>query len=113
VSVSRNRFGAAIAAAALAVASLVALGPVARPALANGIGDLYVAAKGGVDEVHVLSQSIVNTVDLTPAPTALAFSPDGRSLYAADGGRFVTRIDIETIDWLSTWTSSTPPFAAT
>src|SRR5262249_33235675 len=40
---------------------------------------------------------IVNTVDLTPAPTRLAFSPDGRSLYTADGGRFITRIDIETI----------------
>jgi DNA-binding beta-propeller fold protein YncE len=97
VSVSRNRFGATITAAAWAIAAVVVLGPAARPALANGIGDLYVAAKGGVDEVHVLSQKIVNTVDLTPAPTALAFSPDGRSLYSADGGRFVTRIDIETI----------------
>jgi DNA-binding beta-propeller fold protein YncE len=65
--------------------------------LANGIGDLYVAASAGVDEVHVDSSKVVNTVDLSPAPTALAFTPDGRKLYSADDGRFVTRIDIETI----------------
>ena len=34
---------------------------------------------------------------MTPVPTSLAFTPDGRKLYSADDGRFVTRIDIETI----------------
>jgi DNA-binding beta-propeller fold protein YncE len=78
-------------------AAAIGLGPMAGPALANGIGDLYVAASAGVDEVHVDTSKVVNTVDLSPAPIALAFTPDGRKLYSADDGRFVTRIDIETI----------------
>jgi len=93
--VSRFRFGAAIVAAACAAS--IALGAAAGPVFGNGIGDLYVAASAGVDEVHVDSSKVVNTVDLSPAPTSLAFSPDGRKLYSADDGRFVTRIDIETI----------------
>jgi DNA-binding beta-propeller fold protein YncE len=80
-----------------ALAAIVGLGPAASVAFANGIGDLYVAQAKGVDEVHVASHAVVNTVPLTPGPTALAFTPDGTKLYTADGGRFVTRIDIETI----------------
>jgi DNA-binding beta-propeller fold protein YncE len=80
-----------------ALAAMVGLGPAVSVAFANGIGDLYVAQAKGVDEVHVASHAVVNTVPLTPAPTALAFTPDGTKLYTANGGRFVTRIDIETI----------------
>jgi sugar lactone lactonase YvrE len=93
--VRRFRFGAAIPVAAMT--ATIALGAMTGPVLANGIGDLYVAQAKGVDEVHVASQAVVNTVPLTPGPTALAFTPDGKTLYTADGGRFVTRIDIETI----------------
>ena len=90
-----RQLSAAIGSTALAI--WIGLGPAALVASANGIGDLYVAQAKGVDEVHVASHAVVNTVSLTPAPTALAFTPDGRTLYTADGGRFVTRIDIETI----------------
>jgi DNA-binding beta-propeller fold protein YncE len=93
--VRRFRFGAAIPVAAMT--ATIALGAMTGPVLANGIGDLYVAAAAGVDEVHVDTSKVVNTVVLTPAPTDLAFTPDGLKLYSADGGRFVTRIDIETI----------------
>jgi hypothetical protein len=81
----------------IAFAAMIGFGPAASAVFANGIGDLYVAQAKGVDEVHVGSHAVVNTVPLTPAPTALAFTPDGRTLYTVDGGRFVTRIDIETI----------------
>jgi DNA-binding beta-propeller fold protein YncE len=86
-----------VAVGSTAVAAIIGFGPAASGVFANGIGDLYVAQAKGVDEVHVASHTVVNTVSLTPAPTALAFSPDGRTLYSTDGGRFVTRIDIESI----------------
>jgi sugar lactone lactonase YvrE len=86
-----------VAVGSAAFATMIGFGPAASGVLANGIGDLYVAQSKGVDEVHVASHSVVNTVTLTPPPTALAFTPNGRTLYSADGGRFVTRIDIESI----------------
>ena len=86
-----------VAVGSTALAAIIGFGPAASGVLANGIGDLYVAQAKGVDEVHVASHTVVNTVTLTPAPTALAFTPDGRTLYSTDGGRFVTRIDIESI----------------
>lgn len=67
-------------------------------ARANGIGDLYVATSGGVVEAHVATASIVNTIPISPEPTALAFAPDGRSLYVVSDGAHVIPIDIETLD---------------
>lgn len=87
----RRRLGALILAAALAAGASVGT------ALANGIGDLYVATADGVDEVHVASETVVNDVPIKPAPVSLAFSPDGRQLYASAGGRWLTRIDIQSI----------------
>ena len=81
---SRSRFGAAITAAAMATS--IALGALAGPVLANGIGDLYVAASAGVDEVHVDTSKVVNTVDLTPAPTDLASPPTAASSTAPTAG---------------------------
>ena len=75
-----------------AVLALVA----AAPAHANGIGDLYAATPGGVTELYVHGARTVTEVPVKPRPTALAFSPDGRSLYAS-GGRRLVHIDIETI----------------
>jgi len=65
--------------------------------LANGIGDLYAGAPSGVLELHVASASVVQGVSFVPAPVALAFSNDGRTLWAARGMRTLTRVDIETI----------------
>lgn len=86
---------ASVATAFLAAATLgfATAGPVG----ANGIGDLYAASSAGVLELHVESARIVNTVPIAPAPTELAFSPDGRTLYAGAGGRHLVTVDIESI----------------
>ncbi len=82
-----------------AIAMVVGLAVLtASPALANGIGDLYVATKGGVDEFHVSTAELVNRVPVTPRPEALAFTPDGHKLYAGGAGSRVVRIDIETLE---------------
>ena len=90
---SRLRRGG-IVAPLVALASLALAGPVA----ANGVGDLYVASTSGVLEVHVATSTVVSTIPLVPSPTALAFSPDGRTLYASGGDNQIERIDIATLD---------------
>jgi DNA-binding beta-propeller fold protein YncE len=66
--------------------------------LANGVGDLYVASSAGVLEVEVSATKVANTIPLVPAPQALAFSPDGRSLFVGHGDSSVTPIDIATLE---------------
>ena len=67
------------------------------PAQANGIGDLYAAATGGVLELHVASGRIVQQVKVPSTPSGIAFSNDARSLYLAAGATRLDQIDIETI----------------
>jgi hypothetical protein len=69
----------------------------AAPVLANGIGDLYVATSRSVLEVRVDKENIVNTVDVAPVASALAFSPDGRELFVSSRKQEISRIDIESI----------------
>ncbi len=80
-----------------ALASMLSL-TLSGPALANGVGDLYVASAAGVLEVHVSTSTVVNTIAMVPAPESLAFSPDGKTLYSADGSSSITPIDIVTLD---------------
>jgi len=80
-----------------ALASLLML-TLSGAALANGIGDLYVASSGGVLEVHVKTSAVVSTIPMTPLPQSLAFAPDGRTVYVSDAGTGVTPIDITTLD---------------
>jgi DNA-binding beta-propeller fold protein YncE len=80
-----------------AVASLLTLMS-AAPVLANGVGDLYVASSAGVIEVHVKTSTVVSTIPVVPAPQSLAFSPDGRTLYASSASAKVVPIDIATLD---------------
>jgi hypothetical protein len=84
--------GASIALLPLLLAGL------SGPALANGVGDLYVATAGGVLEVRVSTSTVVSTIDVLPAPESLAFTPDGKTLYVGSGGAHVTPVDIETLD---------------
>ena len=82
---------------ATAVTSLLTL-TLSAPVMANGTGDLYVASQAGVLEVLVKSSSVINTIPMLPVPQALAFSPDGRTLFAGNGGKNVVPIDIATLD---------------
>lgn len=70
----------------------------AGPALANGVGDLYIASSAGVLEVHVATSTVVSTIPVSPSPQTVAFSPDGRTLYSGAGTAQVTPIDIATLD---------------
>ncbi len=79
-----------------ALAPLLLAG-LAGPALANGVGDLYVASPAGVLEVRVSTSTIVSTTSVLPSPQSLAFTPDGRTLYVGSGGAHITPIDIETL----------------
>ena len=101
MTITRRILWLAISAAALLLPLAIGAG-VAR---ANGIGDLYVGAGPKVVEVHLAGQAIVNTVAIPSAATSLAFSPDGRRLYAAIGTPSVAVIDIGTI-------SAAPPLTA-
>lgn len=88
---------------ALVVASLAAVllvGPGLAPdeARANGVGDLYAATTAGVAEVLVATGEVLATVHLEGASRALAFAPDGRTLYTAAGDRALQPIDIETLE---------------
>jgi hypothetical protein len=65
---------------------------------ANGVGDLYVASSAGVLEVEVATSAVKETISIVPSPTALAFSPDGATLYSTGGSANVTPIDIATLD---------------
>jgi DNA-binding beta-propeller fold protein YncE len=67
-------------------------------AQANGVGDLYVASSSGVLEVHVTTSTVIGTIPVVPAPQSLAFSPDGRTLYASNASSKVVPIDIATLD---------------
>jgi DNA-binding beta-propeller fold protein YncE len=84
-------------AAGLALAPLLLAG-LTGPVLANGVGDLYLASPAGVLEVRVSTSTVVSTIDVLPAPQSLAFTPDGKTLYAGSGGANVTPIDIETLN---------------
>ena len=66
--------------------------------MANGVGDLYVASSAGVLEVEVSASKVANTIALAPAPQALSFSPDGRSLFVGRGDSSVTLVDIATLE---------------
>ncbi len=92
----RVKIAKAIAASG-ALAPLL-LGALAGPALANGVGDLYVASPAGVLEVRVSTSTVASTIDILPAPESLAFTPDGKTLYVGSGGAHITPIDIETLD---------------
>jgi len=74
------------------------LAGLAGQASANGVGDLYVASPAGVLELHVSTSTVVSTIEFLPAPKALAFTPDGKTLYVGTGGAQVTPIDIETLE---------------
>ena len=80
-----------------ALAALLTL-TLSGAALANGVGDLYVASAAGVLEVHVKTTTVVSTIPMVPAPQSLAFSPDGSTLYAGSAGTNVIPIDIATLD---------------
>jgi DNA-binding beta-propeller fold protein YncE len=69
----------------------------AGPALANGVGDLYLASPSGVLEIRVSTSTVVSTIDVTPPAQSLAFTPDGKTLYVGSGDTRVTPIDIETL----------------
>jgi DNA-binding beta-propeller fold protein YncE len=90
------KIGKVLTTSVAVAASLTVLTPGA--AVANGVGDLYVASPSGVLEVHVASSSIVSTIPLSPSPQSLAFSPDGLTLYASNAGTNVTPIDIMTLN---------------
>jgi len=92
----RVKIGKVLATSVAVAASLSVLAP--GVALANGVGDLYVASPSGVLEVHVASSSIISTIPLSPSPQSLAFSPDGLTLYASNAGTNVTPIDIVTLN---------------
>ncbi len=92
----------AVAAATLAWPLLLPL----EAARANGIGDLYVAAGPAVVEIHVAGGEVVTTVDLPKDVTSLAFSPDGRTLYAASDRSPVEVIDIDTISRVEALTAA-------
>ena len=81
---------------ARAIATSGALAPLllaglVGPALANGVGDLYIASPAGVLEVRVSTSTVVSTISLLPAPQSLAFTPDGKTLYVGSGGAFGMR----------------------
>jgi hypothetical protein len=81
-------------AAALA-ASLVLAGGSGRVALANGIGDLYVADPKGVLEIYLKASIIENQIPNLPAtPSMLAFSANGTTLYASDKSTDLYQIKI-------------------
>jgi len=65
---------------------------------ANGVGDLYVASSAGILEVHVSTSTVVSTIPVMPSPQSLAFSPDGKTLFAAGGSSSITPIDIVTLN---------------
>ena len=91
--------------ATLAVAALVL--PGATVALANGVGDLYVAVPDGVAEVHLAAEAIKETVDVGSGGGAhLAFTNDGVSLFVVDANGGLQRIDIESISVDQTYSLS-------
>lgn len=83
-----------LVALSMAILASAALAPAA---LANGVGDLYAATPGGVLELQVDTQAVVSTVPVAPAPIALAFANDGRTLFTVSGGRHIASVDIATI----------------
>jgi DNA-binding beta-propeller fold protein YncE len=100
------KIGKVLAASAALATALAVLTP--RAAMANGVGDLYVASPSGVLETHVASSSVISTIPLSPSPQSLVFSPDGRTLYAGTAGTAVTPIDILTLNIQATITMPGP-----
>jgi len=97
-----------VLASSTALAALLAILLAPSAALANGVGDLYVASPGGVLEVHVATSTVVSTIPVAPSPQSVVFSPDGRTLYASSSGANVTPIDIETLDVQTSLTAPGP-----
>jgi hypothetical protein len=91
--------------ATLVVAGLVV--PGASTALANGLGDLYVAAPGGVDEVFLKGEQIVTEVEIGGGASHLAFTNEGASLFVIDGEGGLQRIDIESISVAQSYSLTT------
>ena len=89
------KIGRALASGLALAATLAVVAP--NAALANGVGDLYVASPSGVLEIHVASSSIVSTIPVAPSPQSVVFSPDGRTLYSSTAGPGITPIDIVTL----------------
>ena len=56
------------------------------------------ASSSGVLEVHVKTSTVISTIPVAPSPQALAFSPDGRTLFASSANSKVTPVDIATLD---------------
>ncbi len=82
--------------------SALFLATLSGAAVANGVGDLYVASSAGVLELHVKTSTVVSTIPMVPAPQSLAFSPDGSTLYASGAGSSsVIPVDIATLDVMS------------
>lgn len=88
----------ALVVATLAVVLLAGPGLGPDEARANGVGDLYAATTAGVAEVLVATGEVLATVPLDSAPGAIAFAPDGRTLYTTAGDRALQPIDIETLE---------------
>lgn len=104
---SRTRLSRTLGAAALAVGLVLAGGP-GMLVLANGDGDLYVATGKQIDEVHTVKQSVINQITAVANPSQLAFSPDGLTLYAANGTTSVTAIDIASLQPNGTYRTDRP-----
>jgi DNA-binding beta-propeller fold protein YncE len=91
---NRTRLLRVLASAAMAACLVLSGG---SGVLANGVGDLYVADPTGVQELYLKAARIEQSVPVTPGPSMLAFTPDGKTLYAGDGTASLTEIDIASI----------------
>lgn len=92
-----NRSLRVLGSAAVAVC-LVLAGDPGRLALANGVGDLYVADAQGVEEVYLKSSIIESPIKIPAAPSMLAFTADGQTLYTADGTTDLYQIAIVNLE---------------
>jgi hypothetical protein len=98
-------------AAAALTACLVLSGGSGNIALANGVGDLYVADPSGVRELYLKTQTTESLITVPEIPTKLAFTPDGQTLYAAGGTTDLYQVDIATLN-VSGPTSAKGPIVA-
>ena len=104
----RTRLPLVLASAALAACLVLSGG---SGVLANGVGDLYVADPTGVQELYLKASRVEQSVAETPGPTALAFTPDGKTLYTGDGTAKLTEIDIASISVVGSVTLPSPAVA--
>jgi DNA-binding beta-propeller fold protein YncE len=92
----RVKIGKVLTSSAVLATLMALMAPSA--ALANGVGDLYVASPSGVLEVHVVTSTVISVIPVAPSPQSVVFSPDGRTLYASTAGPKVTPVDIATLE---------------